>query len=261
MNDIRMEHIDKRFGPKTVLRLFSPLPLARPPGHHGQFRLRKTTLLRVPAGLRAAGRGRPHPWPSGTDGGGIPGGSLAGGLLPFGQYPPGHRQKDLLAGHPSPLGELGLGLLGTRSPPSAAGCNAAAAAGPFYTIPWLLALDEAFKGLMRIPACGPWNMFGPTARVTSGQTHDPQEAAFWGWSLIPDGCPAGLGCQGVGRMPAPLAAGARSAAGAGPFGPAPCFGSRAALGPGKTPPPWGSGPPAADLDGKTVPAQDGGQVV
>ena len=43
-----------------------------------------------------------------------------------------------------------------------------------------------------------------------------------------DGCPGGLGLPRVGRTP---------------------------------PPPRGPGPLAADLDGKTVPAQDGGQVV
>ena len=184
MNDIRMEHIDKRFGPKTVLRDFSArFPIGQATCIMGSSGCGKTTLLRVLLGLEQpdAGRilGRPE-----RMGAVFQEDRLLEGFSPLAniRLVTGRKiSRQVIQAH---LEELGLGVaFGTRSPPSAAGCNAGwPLPGPLLYDPPLLALDEAFKGLdadtrLRAMEYVRAHSQGRTLVIV---THDPQEAAFWG---------------------------------------------------------------------------------
>lgn len=184
MNDIRMEHIDKRFGPKTVLRDFSArFPIGQATCIMGSSGCGKTTLLRVLLGLEQpdAGRilGRPE-----RMGAVFQEDRLLEGFSPLAniRLVTGRKiSRQVIQAH---LEELGLGgcLRDPGSTLSGGMQRRVAIARAVLYDPPLLALDEAFKGLdadtrLRAMEYVRAHSQGRTLVIV---THDPQEAAFWG---------------------------------------------------------------------------------
>lgn len=188
MSDIRMEHIDKRFGPKTVLRDFSArFPLGQVTCIMGSSGCGKTTLLRILLGLEQpdAGSilGRPE-----RMGAVFQEDRLLEGFSPLAniRLVTGRRvPRETIQAH---LTELGLGDCARDPVATLSGGmqrRVAIARAVLYD-PALLALDEAFKGLdadTRLQAME-YVRRHCQGRTLVIVTHDPQEAAFWGVAPI-----------------------------------------------------------------------------